>query len=56
MLEPGLVIGHPASEGSGHCGIVDFDGYAIGAGKFKVMRLYEDFLDGSCGYKRWIGE
>ena len=55
-LEPGLVVGHPASVGSGHCGIVDFDGYAIGAGKFKVTRLFEDFLDGSCGYNRWIGE
>ena len=27
--EPGLVMGHPASVGSGHVSIVDFDGEGI---------------------------
>lgn len=54
-FEPGLVVGHPDLNSSGHCGIVDFDGFAVGAGEFRVTRRFEGFLDGSCGYQRWTG-
>ena len=53
--EPGLVMGHPAARGSGHVGIVDFDGEGIAAGEYQVNRRYKQFLDGSSGYNRYIG-
>ena len=51
-LQPGYVVGHPASIGSGHCGIIDFDGSAIAAGRHFVNRQYEDWLDGSSGFHK----
>ena len=55
-IEPGFVVGHPASVGHGHCGIVDYDGFAIGAGEFSVNRKFTKFLDGSCGFNKFGGE
>ena len=49
-VQPGYVVGHPATTGSGHCGIVDFDGCAIGAGVFTVNRQYKKWLDGTSGF------
>ena len=54
--EPGFVVGHPNFDGSGHVGIVDYDGYAIGAGERIVSRKFSDFLDGNSGYNCWKGE
>ena len=48
----GWVIAHPNSLGSGHVGIVDFDGVGIAAGKKIVNRKYEDWLGGSSTYRR----
>ena len=53
--EPGLIVGHPASVGPGHVGIVDFDGEGIAAGKEKVSRRYKRFLDGTSGFNRYVG-
>lgn len=53
--EPGFVVGHPASVGSGHVGIVDFDGEGIGAGQEIVHRRYIDFLDGTSGFNKYVG-
>ena len=52
-LEPGLVIGHPNQNDSGHCGIVDFDGWPIAAGEHVVNRKFSAFLDGTSGLNRW---
>ena len=52
----GYVVGHPASPGSGHVGIVDFDGEAIAAGRLNVNRQYGEWLDGTSGYRRYINE
>ena len=52
-VQPGYVIGHPASIGSGHCGIVDFDGGAIAAGEHFVNRQYENWLDGTSGFHKY---
>lgn len=53
--QPGWIVDHPAS-GSGHCGIVDYDGYAIAAGLNEVNRKDDRFLDGTCGYNKKSGE
>jgi len=53
FLQPGYVVGHPASVGSGHCGIVDFDGSAIAAGRIYVNRQYENWLDGTSGFHKY---
>ena len=53
FVQPGYVIGHPASVGSGHCGIVDFDGLAIAAGEHFVNRQYEYWLDGTSGFHKY---
>ena len=47
-----LLRREPAScpESTGHCGIVDYDGFAIAAGQYEVNRKYPQFLDGTCGY------
>jgi hypothetical protein len=50
VIEPGLVVGHPNLGGSGHCGIVDYDGWGIAAGIAEVNRKYIGFLDGSSGF------
>ena len=52
--EPGWVVGHPAAVGSGHVGIVDFDGEGIAAGEVRVSRLYEHFLDGTSGFNMYV--
>ena len=49
-LQPGYVAGHPASEGSGHCGIVDFDGWVIAAGTCQVNRRFKQWHDGTTGF------
>ena len=51
-VQPGYVVGHPASYGSGHVGILDFDGEAIAAGRYIVNRNYEEWLDGTSGFNR----
>ena len=51
-VQPGLVVGHPAAIGSGHVGIVDFDGNAIAAGGEKVNRKYRKWIDGTSGYSK----
>ena len=52
--QPGFIVAHPAALGSGHCGIMDFDGHAIAAGKGNVNRRYEDWLDGTSGFSKYI--
>ena len=53
--EPGLVVAHPAALGSGHVGVVDYDGEGIAAGTEKVSRWY-DFLDGTSGFNQYTGD
>jgi len=50
--EPGFVSGHPNPHGSGHCGIVDYDGWVISAREFGVTRKAKKMLDGTCGYSK----
>ncbi len=50
--QPGYVTGHPSSVGSGHVGIVDFDGAAIAAGAETVNRKYNKWLDGTSGFNK----
>ena len=51
-VQPGYVVGHPALSGSGHVGIVDFDGEAIAAGVAIVNRRFGQWLDGTSGFNR----
>ncbi|MBQ3749599.1 MAG: hypothetical protein II863_19480, partial [Kiritimatiellae bacterium] len=51
-VQPGYIVGHPATTGSGHCGIVDFDGIAIAAGEHNVNRRYKLWLDGTSGFNK----
>ena len=51
-VQPGYIAGHPASIGSGHVGIVDFDGEAIAAGEKNVNRRYVGWLDATSGFNR----
>ena len=53
--EPGYVVGHPASVGSGHVGIVDFDGEGVAAGRTEVNRRCDWFLDGTSGFSVYVG-
>ena len=53
FVQPGYVIGHPAITGSGHCGILDFDGIAIAAGEHNVNRRYKLWLDGTSGFHKY---
>ena len=55
-IQPGFVVGHPAAVGSGHCGIVDFDGEGIAAGRYIVNRRYKKWLDGTAGFRRYENE
>ena len=55
-IQPGFVVGHPAFPGSGHCGILDFDGAGIAAGEFIVNRRYKKWLDGTSGFRRYTNE
>ena len=52
FVQPGFIVGHPAAGGSGHVGIVDFDGEGIAAGAEKVNRKYGEWLDGTSGFCR----
>ena len=52
LLQPGYVVGSPSAFGSGHCGIVDFDGNAIAAGANNVNRKFEHWLSESTGYHK----
>ena len=51
LLQPGFVIGHPASA-HGHCGFVDFDGAGISAGSRCVRRTVNPWLDGTSGFNK----
>ena len=51
FIQPGYVVGHPAAR-HGHCGIVDFDGWVIAAGKYNVNRKYDEWHDGTSGYNK----
>ncbi|MCQ2394023.1 MAG: hypothetical protein MJ249_07015, partial [Kiritimatiellae bacterium] len=50
--EPGFVVGFPNAQGSGHVGIVDYDGWTISARPFAVTRYARKMLDSRCGYNR----
>ena len=55
-IQPGFVVAHPdhtRPDSLGHCGIVDFDGNAIAAGRHNVNRMYEEWLDGTSGFRRY---
>ena len=45
-LNSGYFVSHPV------CGIVDFDGLVIAAGRSTVNRLFEEWLDGTSGYNK----
>ncbi len=46
--QPGFVVADPDSVGSGHCGILDYDGVGIGAGvTYHVSKYYPFFPDSS---------
>ena len=47
MPQPGFVVSEPNELGSGHCGILDYDGWGIAAGTyFHVSKLYNFFQTG----------
>lgn len=50
--EPGFIVGFPNGEGSGHVGIVDYDGWTISARPNAVTRNARKMLDSRCGYNR----
>ena len=50
--EPGMVVAHPSTDGPGHCGIVDYDGWTISARKRGVCRKAMKMLDGTCSYRK----
>ena len=52
-LQPGYVAGHPATMGSGHCGVVDFDGWVVAAGEHCVNRRYKSWQDGATGFHKY---
>jgi len=52
-LQPGYVAGHPATMGSGHCGVVDFDGWVVAAGEHRVNRRYKSWQDGTTGFHKY---
>ena len=49
--EPGLIVGHPDAK-IGHCGIVDYDGWAISARGGGITRKALKMLDGTSGYNK----
>lgn len=52
--QPGFVIAHPSSFGSGHVGVVDYDGIGIGAGySGTVNKQFNKFYDGTSGFRRY---
>ena len=50
--QPGYIIAHPNPSGSGHCGIVDYDGEGIAAGTSTVNRRYSGWADGTSVYRK----
>jgi len=50
--EPGFIAARPSGAGSGHCGIVDYDGWTICARLHGVGRKAERMLDGTIHYRR----
>jgi len=52
--QPGLIVAHPAATGSGHCGIVDYDGVGIAAGVNDVNKLYLYWFDGTSGWRTYV--
>ena len=55
--EPGFIIAHPSATptGEGHCAILDYDGWGIGAGASgTVNRNYKDFYDGTSRYRTYV--
>jgi len=50
--EPGFIAARPSGAGSGHCGIVDYDGWTICARPHGVGRKAERMLDGTIHYRR----
>lgn len=48
--EPGMIAGRYNANGTGHCGIVDYDGWVISAREFGITRNATHMLDGTCGY------
>jgi hypothetical protein len=51
--QPGFIVARPATSGSGHCGIVDYDGNGIAAGQENVNKNYLLFLDGTSGFRTY---
>jgi len=52
--QPGYVVAHPVAGGTGHCGIVDYDGLAIAAGVYIVHRRADHGLQGiNVRYRRY---
>ena len=49
-----FVVGHYNPVDSGHCGIVDFDGWGIAAGANTVNRLFPEW-EVTCGYNTYNG-
>ena len=53
--QPGFIVAHPASDGSGHVGIVDYDGVGISAGSVGIVhRKYKFYSDGTSGLRRYV--
>ena len=50
--EPGMIAARPQPGGTGHCGIVDYDGWVISARSKGVSRNATKMLDGSCRYNK----
>jgi hypothetical protein len=53
--QPGFIVGHPNPAGSGHVGIVDYDGQGIATGSLagKIHKKYPAFLDGTSGFRKY---
>ncbi len=50
--EPGFIVGRPATDGPGHCGIVDYDGWVISARAHGVSRKAIKMFEQKCGYNK----
>ena len=50
--EPGMIVSRPVSGGTGHCGIVDYDGWAISARRHGVSRKAFRMMDNKCRYSK----
>ncbi len=48
--EPGQIAARLNPNGSGHCGVVDYDGWVISARRNGISRNATQMLDGSCRY------